>query len=430
MGPIGPAEAVGACDPVVHHYRHLFAHRDWRVVSDRDPVRPRPGPLGHPRSASVKALVVKLCEGKRDITALRRFLRDHPLLVLELGFRPVLATDQPFGFDVDQTVPGDRWPRHQQQTLDPAMLTALLAGTVRAVQAQGPDLGETVAVEVTHWYAWVAATNPGAASAQAHDPQRQPAGDPDCRLGAKRRANGKGAQVKAFPWGYGWGVAATTHPRGGAVVLAEVIQPFNHQDVTVFHPGYAQTGTHLGRPPTNRAVDAAFDAWHVDQTCATTGGIAAIPRNDRHPAPPRPADGIPICAAGLAMTPGREFDHDRGVRARDHHCPLLRPCRTGEFCDQPPFASGGCHNVINREPGGLMRATRDRTSEAYRAVYRQRICVARIYAQAKARGLDRPKVRRIAGVRGLATLTAIVINLGVLTRLAAHAATPQEPALC
>lgn len=114
-GPFGPATAAAqAADPVVQRYRACFAVLDWTQVPARDPGRPWPGSPPHPTAASVKALLVKLCEGKRYVSQLRAFLVDHPLLVLELGFRPVLAPTHPFGFDVERTVPGERWLRHQQ----------------------------------------------------------------------------------------------------------------------------------------------------------------------------------------------------------------------------------------------------------------------------------------------------------------------------
>jgi hypothetical protein len=417
-------------DPLVQRYRAVFARLDWSVVPERNAARAWPGRPPHPRRAYIKALLVKCGEGMTYVTELRRFLVDHPLLVRELGFHLVRDPRHPFGFDVARTVPTDRWLRHQQQTLDPVVLTALLADTVRSIRAVVPAIGTTIAVDVTHQYAWVAENNPTQAIADAGNPTRQPSGDPDCRLGAKRRANGKGGKVKEYLWGYGWGVAAATDPACGDVVVAERTQPFNHQDITVFHPLYADARSHLGHSPTNVAADAAFDAWHVYQTCAPTGGIAAIPRNDRHPAPERTADGRPICAANRVMTPGREFRHERGFRARDHHCPLLRPTRTGEPCAQPQFATGGCHKIINLEPGGLMRATLDRTSDAYQTIYRQRTCAERIYAQLKAHGLDRPKVRRLAGVCRLNTLTAIIINLGVLARLPVPATNASPPPLC
>lgn len=419
-------------DPVVGRYRRLFAQLDWSRVPEPDPWRPRPGRLGHPPAAYVKALLVKLEEGKAYVTELRRYLVEHPLLVLELGFRPVVDPTQPLGFDVGRTVPGARWLRHQQQTLAPALLSGLLAGTVRAVQAAVPGVGATVAVDVKHLkhlYAWVAENNPTAMRPHRFDPQRPPRGDPACRLGVKRRANTAGAPVKEYLWGYGSGIATATDPRCGDVVRAEVTQPFHHQDVTYYHPVYAQATAHLGHPPTNVAAAAAFAAWHVYQTCAAppvgTGGIAAIARNRRGPAPPRDAAARPLCDRGLAMTPGRTFRHEDGFRAQDHHCPLRRPTPTGAACPDPRFPTGGCHKVVNLEPGGLLRAQLDRASPAFHAVYRRRTSAERINSQAAALGIDRPKVRCLAAVRRLATLTYVVINARVLTRL--H---DQPPPLC
>jgi hypothetical protein len=64
---------------------------------------PWPGTVPHPESAYLKALLVKLCEQKVYITDLRRLLINHPLLVLELDFQPVL--DPPGGMDLIWTRP-------------------------------------------------------------------------------------------------------------------------------------------------------------------------------------------------------------------------------------------------------------------------------------------------------------------------------------
>jgi hypothetical protein len=433
-GPSGPAwEAARDRDPVVQEYRAFFARLDWSVVPARDPRRPWPGSPPHPPAAYVKALLVKLCEGKRYVTDLRTFLLKHPLLVLELGFRPVVDPTQPHGFDVGRTVPGARWLRHQQQTLDHAVLRALLAGTVRALAAEIPALGTTVAVDVKHLYAWVRENNPKEDVPHRFDPARQPRGDPDCRLGAKCRTNQDGRRAKEFLWGYGTGIATATDPRYGDVVLAEVTQPFNRQDVTWFHPVYDQAVAHLGRRPTNLTADAAFDAWHVYQPCAAHGGVAAIARNRRGPAPPRDAAGHPICARGRVMTPVSEGRHEDGYRAREYRCPLLRPRRTGESCDHPQFAKGpGCTKATNLEAGGRMRIDLDRTAEPYLGLYRQRTSAERINSQAKALGIERPMVRRAAAVHRLNTLTYVVINARALHRLRARQAEahPPPPSLC
>jgi hypothetical protein len=324
-------------------------------------------------------------------------------------------------------VPGDRWLRHQQQTLDPSVLAALLAATVHALQHAVPEIGTTIAVDVKHICAWVRENNPKETIAHRWDATHPPCGDPDCRLGAKWQGNQDGGRTKTFLWGYGTGIAATTDPHLGDVVLAEWTQPFNHQDVTWFHPLFAQTVAVLGRRPTNVAADAAFDAWHVYQTCAAHGGLAAIALNQRRPAPPFTAVGHPLCSAGQVMTPTSVFAHEDGFPAQRYQCPLLRPVRTGVTCDDPRFANGGCTKSVNLTPGGQMRRTLDRRGAAYRAIYRQRTTAERINSQATALGIERPKVRRAAGVQRLSTLTYVLINLRALQRFQTRAAAQPPP---
>lgn len=438
--PRGANEVLSAqCDPVVARYREFFGRLDWSQIRERDAERAWPGRQEpHPRQAYIKALLVKLCEQKAYVTDLRRYLVEHPALVLELGFRPVMAPEQPFGFDVERTVPGARWLRHQQQHLDHQLLRALLEGTVRALQAEIPGLGATVAVDVKHIYAWVQENNPKAYVSDRHAPERRPSGDPDCRLGVKRATNQARATDppklrKEYVWGYGTGLASATDPRYGDVVLAEWTQPFNAQDVTYFHPVYRQVTATLGRAPTNVAADAAFDAWHVHQTCFDTGGTAAIPLNLRGQAPPnRDADGRPRCARGLTMVPWRQFTHEDGYRVQRFGCPLLLPAPTGQSCTDPHFRSGkGCVTGINTEPGGLMRATLDRHTDDYKAIYRQRTSAERINSQATALGIERPKVRNAHSVARLNTLTYILINARALQRARSLNSTPAtSPTKC
>lgn len=432
---VGPVESL---DPVVRRYRALFTALDWSVVPERDAHRRWPGRVPHPRAAYIKALLVKLCEGQMYVTGLRRYLVEHPALVLELGFRPVPAPTRPLGIDVERTVPCARWLRYQQQHLDQDLLRALLAATVAALQREIPGLGTTVAVDVKHIYAWVQENNPKAHVSQRYDPDRQPRGDPDARLGVKRRTNqdgpaGQETVQKAYVWGYGTGVVSATDPWYGDIVLAEWTQPFNEHDVTYYHPLHRQATATLGHPPTNVAADAAFDAWHVYQTCADTGGIAAIPLNRRGHAPPaRDADGRPRCARGLPMVPRHQFRHEDGYRVQRYGCPLRFPTPTDQTCDDPHFRNGdGCVHGINLEPGGLMRATLDRHTDAFKSIYRQRTSAERINSQATALGIERPKVRNAASVARLNTLTYLVINGRALQRVRSlNASFPRPPTQC
>ena len=96
-------------DRVVQRYRRLFALFDWDVLPSR--AAHLPGPHPRPESAYIKAFPVKLCAGKAYVTQVRTYLVEHPLLVLELGFIPVLESSAPYGFDVEGTLPGDPQPR-------------------------------------------------------------------------------------------------------------------------------------------------------------------------------------------------------------------------------------------------------------------------------------------------------------------------------
>jgi hypothetical protein len=426
--------ALMACDPVVSDYRAFFDLLDWSQVPERDESRPWPGSPPHPQRAYVKALLVKIREEFEYITTLRGFLVKHPLLVLELGFRPVLDPHQPFGFDVERTVPCDRWLRHKQQTLNNDLLQGMLKGTVRDLGAEIPGLGETISTDVKHIYAWVQENNLKDHVAHRYDPAHQPTGDPHCRLGVKRSSNqekpdGQEEERKEYLWGYGTGIVAATDPHYGDVVLAELTQPFNEADVSYFKPLHQQTVEALTFHPTNLAADAAYDAWYVYQPFAERGGLAAIPLNPRgHPVPELGPHGIHLCPRGMEMAPSYEYDHPAGYRAQLLRCPVLFPHPTGQTCDHEQFTKGvGCVKHINIELGGRMRVALDRASETYKVIYKQRTASERINSQATALGIERPKVRNIDSVRNLNTLTYIVINARALQRVRAINACARAP---
>ena len=412
-------------DPLVSDYRTFFSLLDWSLLQrchQHSCARGRPA---HPTSAYLKAFLVRIREGLSYTTQLRRFLLAHPLLVLELGFTLVPDPTALYGFDPEATVPCDFWLRHQLRTLDTDVLHALLQGTVTALRTHIPGLGETVAFDVKHIYAWVKENNARAYVRDRYDKTRSVTGDPDCKLGVKRSSNqeqpdGSIKVKKEYLWGYGSGVAAATTPDYGDVVLAEYTLPFNEGDVTYFEPLYLRTVNALGFFPTHTTADAAYDAWYVYQKSALHGGIAAIPKNQHgHPTFERDLDGVPLCPKGLRMHPTYAFAHPNGYRAQLYRCPLYFPAQQeGASCDHTQFtAAKGCIKHINIEPGGLMRVTLDRSSPLYKAVYTQRTSCERINSQAKELGIERPKVRNRHSVERLNTLIYITINLKALHRV-------------
>jgi hypothetical protein len=394
-----------------------------------------PGIRPHPQQVYIKALLVKICEKFSYITALRTFLVKHPLLVLEIGFIPVLDSAQLYGFDVEQSVPCDRWLRHKQQRLNNGILQALFGGLVHRLQTEIPGLGNTVVGDTKHIYAWVKENNPREYLPNRYDPDKQPTGDSNCRLGVKRSRNqeddnGQAKTEKEYLWGYGTGVIAATDPTYGDVVLAEHTLPFNEADSTYFQPLYHQVVGHLGFQPTNFAADAAFDAWHIYQPFAQVGGLAAIPLNRRgHNQPELGSNGFHLCPRRLEMTPAFEyFNHTADHRAQLLRCPLLFPQPTGQSCDHDQFVKGsGCVKHINIEAGGWLRVQLDRQSEQYKLLYNQRTAAERINSQAKELTIERPKVRNIDSVVNLNTLVYLVINARALQRVRTFKAQARAP---
>lgn len=412
-----------AADPLIQRYRAFFDLFEWSLIASRDSHRLWPGPEPHPETAYIKALLVKLCEGKPYITQLRSYLLDHPLLVIELGFRPVLDASQPLGFDLQRTIPCDRWLRFKQQYLDHSLLQDLLAATVQTLLTEIPGLGETIAVDVKHIYAWVQENNPRVYRKDRFCKDQQPTGDPDCKVGVKKSTNqeqpdGSKKVIKEYLWGYGSGVAAATNPVYGDVVLAEFTQPFNEGDVTYYLPVYRQAVVNLGFFPLNITADAAFDAWYVYQTAAHLGGIAAIAPNQHGHLPVEfDRDGVPLCPKGFRMHPTYGFDHPNGYRAQRYRCPLLFPQKTGQSCNHAQFLKGkGCVKDINLEDGGVRRHMVDRSSPQFKAVYRQRTSAERINSQAKELGIERPRVRNRRSVENLNTLIYLIINARALQK--------------
>ncbi len=407
-------------DALVQRARALFAWLDWSQV---DQPRHCPGPHPHPESAYLKAFLLKIIHHLPYMTHLRTFLCDHPLLVLELGFRPVPDPSQFYGFDVQRTVPSDRWLREKLHRLDPMLLASLLEQTVHALQDAIPGLGEVVAFDVKHIYAWVRENNPREFMRDRFCKERQPKGDPDCRVGVKKSTNqeqpdGSKKVVKEYLWGYGSGVAAATDPVYGDVVLAEYTLPFNEGDVTYYRPLFQRTVIALNSFPLHVTADAAYDYWYVYETVAHGLGIAAIPLNTHgHEDVPHDPDGTPYCSRGLRMSPTYQFQHTNGFRAQRFRCPLLFPERTGETCEHEQFVTAkGCVKDPNWEQGGLMRVLLDRDGPLYHAVYTQRTACERINSQAQALGIDRPKVRNGRSVAHLNTLIYVVINVRALAK--------------
>ena len=172
----------------------------------------------------------------------------------------------------------------------------LLRRTVRALQAEIPGLGETVAFDVKHIYAWVPQNNPKAYVPDRYNPARQPTGDPDCRLGVKTSSNqvrpdGTTKADQGVRLGLRLGRGRGDRSRATAMWSSpSTPSPSTRWTPPTIIPSTPAPCTPWASVPTNVTADAAFDAWHIYQTCAAMAAWrrsrstrGAIPPPQRRP---------------------------------------------------------------------------------------------------------------------------------------------------
>lgn len=424
--------------PVAMRYFNLLGGLAWDHFLDRPSQRRWPDAL-HLASFSASYLV-KLDQHLGSFGHLRQFLADNPALIWLLGFplRGELPTSRHFS----------RLLREMPNIVLQSLLTETINQAVAALKVPFPDFGQTVSLDTKHIIAWVKENNPKAyLDEKRFDKTKQPAGDPDCKLGCKRRHNqhvlGKAStsapvltptsnavpadtvQVGEYYWGYGSGIVAAKAGDWAEIVLAELTQTFDQADVSYFFPLMALVEERLRFKPRFGALDAAFDAFYVYDYFHQAGGFAAVPFVEKGKVVKRAFDelGQPLCAAGLPMPLKATYwdrttaiiEYERG----QYSCPLLFHTPTGEVCpiSDEHWLSGGCMTTISTSPGARIRHQLPRNSDAYKQVYKQRTATERINSLAKELGIERPLLRNHRSIANHNTLIYILLNVRTLRRI-------------
>jgi hypothetical protein len=434
---------------VAMKYLRLLGPLDWARFPDRPDRRFHPDCPALSYAPVVAAYLVKIDQHLTYMSDLWEYLMEHPPLVWALGFPLVRSSAFSWGFDVRVSLPTHRHLSRLLRTLPNASPKFLLTNTVHEIQATlshvAPNFGDCISLDTKHIIAWVKENNPKAyIQGGRYNKTQQPAGDPDCRLGCKRKRNQvKGQQsiedqptpktnpvsashlaIGEYYWGYGSGVVATKVDGWGEFVLAELSQTFDQSDASYFHPLLADVEKNLGRTPHFGAFDAAFDAFYVYEYFADAGGFAAVPLVERGGRGCRSfsEEGLPLCEAGLPMPLGGTFEcrttlvvHQRGR----YLCPLRHPEPTGEVCpvQHKNWAKKGCVTTMATSIGARIRYEIDRESLEYKDVYRQRTATERVKSQAVDFGIERPKLRNGVSIANHNTLTYVLINLHALQRV-------------
>ena len=304
--------------------------------------------------------------------------------------------------------------------LDNAAAQFLLDGTVQLLRLELPanvNFGDVIALDTKHIIAWVKENNPKAYVSDRYAKTKQPKGDPDCKLGCKKRHNqgdGDGgsaaatvytpaaappplppprtpttnpiparqASVGEYYRGYASGVITTKVPDWGEFVLAELTQTFDHGDATYFFPLMAATE----RPS---AADPAMAPW----TRPTTPSMSISTST-------KPA-ALPPCRSSQRAASSPVVSALRAYRSVQPGCPcrssspsptapvrcwsttvasmFVRCAASGRRRCAAPAApvcpvnhepgQGGCTAMLPTCAGAGLRYQLDRTSPAYKAVY-------------------------------------------------------------
>jgi hypothetical protein len=430
--------------PVAQRYLRLLGPLDWMRFPERD-LDTDWGAPAIPFATFAAACLIKLDQGQVYMSSLRTYLADHPALVRMLGFPLAFNPRRAHGFDVQASLPTARHLTRMLRTIPNACFQYLLDETVRLLMSElcdvAPDFGQCISLDTKHIIAWVKENNPKAYVKDRYDKDQQPTGDPDCKLGCKRKRNQRthreatqtpltnpvsasSAKIGEYYWGYGSGVVATKVPRWGEFVLAELTQPFNCGDTTYFFPLMADVERRLGFRPQFGAFDAAFDAFYVYEHFDQAGGFAAVPFSLKANSQRSfDAQGLPLCKAGLPMPLKATFisrttsliEHEKG----SYVCPLYFPEPTGQTCpvDDPHWAQGGCSTTLATSIGARIRHQLDRHSDAYQQVYKQRTATERVNSLATELGIERPKLRNGTAIANQNTLIYVLLNLRALQRV-------------
>lgn len=440
--------------PVVQRTLDLLGPLDWANFPERNLQRHWCQPAIS-YAAFAAACLVKLNEGLESMGDLRQYLVEHLALIPLLGFTESRSKTHPHGFDPEASLPTTRHLTRMLREMPNAALQFLLIDSLRLIRLELRQhdiaVGECISLDTKHILAWVKENNPKAYVEERYDKTKQPAGDPDCKLGCKRTHNrrekqplGQDAAVTPrtnplpahhfkpgeFYWGYGSGVVVTKILGWGELVIAEMTQTFDQADVSYFFPLMAQTEQRLGFRPRFGTFDAAYDAWYVydffhrqDDPAA----FAAVPFSEKggYQAKGRQfnPDGLPLCQAGLPMplhftyqdTTVSLIAHERGK----YVCPLRFPKPAAEVCpiQHKNWTKKGCTAMMPTSIGARLRYTLDRDSQTYKDIYKQRTAVERINSQAKALGIERPHIRNGKAIANLNTLIYVLINLRLLQRI-------------
>lgn len=168
----------------------LIGSIPWGQFPERNLYR-NWGQVTIPHAAFSAACLVKLNEGLVSMADLRQYLVEHPAFIGLLGFPLTPSARFSCGFDPSASLPTQRHLKQMLRDIPNTTMQFLLGESVRLLLSEfatlGLSAGECISLDTKHILAWVKENNPKAYVSDRFNKEKQPAGDPDCKLGCKRR---------------------------------------------------------------------------------------------------------------------------------------------------------------------------------------------------------------------------------------------------
>lgn len=438
--------------PAAMKYIALLGPIDWAAFPKRTQARCWPGPEPQSPLPYIIAFLMRIDQRRQSLGDLVDLLRQQPELAWLAGFVSPWSLDDYCPSTAAAAVPTAAQFSQVLRRLPNVWCQHLLDQTVHLLSATLPAgccFGDAISIDTKHVIAWVKENNPKAHGIEDRfDKSKQPAGDRDCKLGCKRRSNKDrqqepapvaltptkegapalhlGSGIGEFYWGYASAIVVTKLPIWGEFVLAESTATFDHSDISFFFPLMAEVERRLQRKPRFGTGDAAFDAFYVYDYFLQAGGFAAVPNRFEDAAKTFTfdADGVMLCAAGLRMLrTGSFINRTSRIEHRRERwaCPLTTGSQERPDCSCPVndrrWSKGGCRVTLPEAEGARFRHQLDRNSQAYHELYNQRTACERIFSQAVALGIERPKLRNQRSIANLNSLIYVLLNLRALQRV-------------
>jgi hypothetical protein len=182
--------------PVALHYLDLLGPLPWDAFPE--PFKPRTWLHADclPKSAFIASCFIRLDQRMTYTSQLVSYLVQHPALLWLLGFPLAQDADHCLGFDPQASVPTQRHLNRLLRQVPNDLLQWFLGQSVGLIRAKlrtiAPDFGQIISLDTKHIIAWVKENNPKACiKKDRFNKEKQPSGDPDCKLGCKRSHNQK-----------------------------------------------------------------------------------------------------------------------------------------------------------------------------------------------------------------------------------------------